>query len=82
MKELHEKYSELHFEPSAKLNEDSLNRCRVFSNIFSGISAGTFGFGAGYGLLWWLVMNAVVAALLFIRINILGNDNKGQNMYF
>ena len=76
------KYSDLIFDQNVKLNSDSLNRCRVMSNIFSGISAGALCLSAGTGILYWIGINIVVTVLLFFRITVIGSDGKGANLFF
>jgi hypothetical protein len=82
MNELNEKYINLISLSSVQLNYDSLNRCRVISNIFAGMSAGILGHGAGLGVLWWIGLNAAVGILLYIKMVTLGNEDDGESKYF
>lgn len=80
--ELKEKYMTLVAPGSIQLNNESLNRCRVISNIFSGISAGIMGYGGGAGFLWWIGANLAVSILIYLRIQTLGKETDGSSKYF
>ena len=82
LKEMTEKYLNLYAPASVQLNTDSLNKSRVISNIFIGISAGIFGFGAFYGVLYWLAMGVLTTIILFLYMTTLGSDARGDSKYF
>ena len=67
---------------SIQINNEALNRCRVISNIFAGVSAGILGHGAGLGVLWWIGLNAIVGLLIYLKIVALGFDANGESKFF
>jgi hypothetical protein len=82
VEELSEKYLRLISPSSIQLNMDSLNKCRVVSNIYSGICAGILGYGAGSGLMFWLCINALTAALIYGIIKMMGAEEDGESKFF
>lgn len=82
MKELNEKYMNLISPTSVQLNLDAINRCRVISNIFAGMTAGILGHGAGLGALWWFGLNAAVGLLIYLKVVMMGFEDNGQSKYF
>lgn len=82
LEELKEKYLTLDATTNVQLNDDALNRCRVLSSIFSGTTAGIFGFGALAGLMWWIAMNLTVGLMVYLRIVSLGTEADGESKYF
>lgn len=82
IEELKEKFLNLQATPSIQLNFDALNRCRVISNIFSGIASGILGNGLGAGILFWLALNFAVSVLIYIRVLAMGLEKDGSSCYF
>ena len=60
----------------------SIDKSRVVSNIFIGMTAGIFGLGAFQGVIWWFVMSIVTSALIALRVTSMGFENNGSSKYF
>ena len=80
--DLSEKYMHLISMTSVQLNNESLNKCRVIANIFSGCSAGILGLGGGTGMLWWVGINAATSLVMYMRMLMLGSEENGESKYF
>ena len=67
---------------SLQINMDAVNKCRVISTLFGGVSAGILGFGAGEGSLWFLITILFTSLILYIKIKLLGSEDNGDSKYF
>ena len=55
---------------------------RIVTNIFAGIAAGILGLGLFEGLLWWAVMGVLTSVLLWIKLQTMDLNTKGDNSKF
>jgi len=80
--ELNEKYLNQVMPSSMQLNLAEINKCRVISNIFSGVVCGINGFGLPAGILFWVAWNVITSVLIYLRIASLGFEPNGDSKYF
>ena len=77
-----EKYLDINHGARESLNNSSLEKIKVISNIFVGITAGIMGLGAFEGLLFWMLMGAMTSFLITLRVASMGLDSNGNSVYF
>ena len=76
------KYLDINHGAREGLNNASLEKIKVISNIFVGITAGILGLGAFEGLLFWMFMGMMTSFLITLRVITMGLDSNGNSMYF
>ena len=73
---------DLSFTPKMQLNMTSIDKSRVVSNIFIGMTAGIFGLGAFQGVIWWIAMSILTSVLIALRVSSMGFESNGSSKYF
>ena len=77
-----EKYLDINHSARESLNNAGLEKIKVISNIFVGITAGIMGLGAFEGLLFWMLMGMMTNVLITLRVVSMGLDSNGNSFYF